>query len=421
MVRTHRARLGALILPVVSLLAWPGAAAGECRQTEILSEARRARWLIGDELHGQNVLNADRSEVRAARAELGGETPDVQVFGATYGSYQWLRGPFPVCNGPEDHRIALHRTRGVVSLGATHTESGLHFRLSVAGARDWLNDDDDEDRPAIASSSQALYVARAGHERWGNVLFGYVTGDHAEAAPPGKGRLFDVGERRGRAPGLYYGVGIPALRMNVVALSQRGTPELVSMMTHDLRVPGLPVWGGLGPTYIREERQAVGLVRVGVDVQARHEPPRRIDHDDEGVYVGPSVVSESSHDGPMVEASAESRGARLRHARLRYAFGGHWRSRIEGKHAEHLRYGAYLESTAFRSLAFSESVDPSSHRKRGTAWGGGAGFFGFVGGRHASLGADILLAINRPEILAVAPSAAGSFEVQTGIYVRLED
>jgi hypothetical protein len=70
-------------------------------------------------------------------------------------------------------------------------------------------------------------------------------------------------------------------------------------------------------------------------------------------------------------------------------------------------------------LAFAESIDPRTQRKRGAAWGGGLGLVGLLGSENVSFGLDFFLGVSSPEVLAILPSAVGHLQMQTGFFLRI--
>lgn len=414
---------------VSALTLWllSGRADAQCRASSpaVLSEARGARWLIGDDLRAQAVLDTDRRREREARAELGGEEPEVDVFGANLTSYQVLPAPFPVCSSLGDVEATFARLRIHGIAGVTHRPTGLHLRVSVVAARDFLfvssGDEDTDD--ARAGAMQELVAVRAGHARWGKLVLGYTFGERS-FSDTGEGGLVlrpDV-PRSSRAPGLFYGVTVPELHTSLLTLSQRGVPELVTVTASDLRVPRTPFAVTLGPTYLREERQVVGLLRLRGEAHALgHTRKRAVDEDDDGDGASTGWSGSAGHAGPVIEASVESNEARLRHARLRYEAATRWTFLADdGAFSKHLRGEAYFEGTVFRSRFFSAS-QAAAGSPRSAAWGGGAGVRGLMGGGPFFFALDAHAGINRPELLALLPSAADRVELQIGLQIRLEN
>jgi hypothetical protein len=426
--RPVRARRGVIGFALGAFAAaWPEhTASAQCRgaSSAILSEARATRWLVGDDFGAQSLIDADRWAERDYREGLGAREPMVHVFGATLGSVQALTSTFPVCSSHGDAEATFRRFRVVGVAGVTDAESGFHLRVSFVGAQDDLhvgaNDEDDPD--ATSGYRQPLVAARVGHERWGKVLFGYVAGERAFREVGAEGLTLYPDATTSRAPGYFYGVTVPALRTSLVTLSQRGTPELVSVTTSDLRLPGAPVSASLGPTFIREERQVVGMLRLRGDSQLFGKGPRREVHEDEDDgTITTGTATTAGRLGPMFEVSVESRSARLRHARLRYeaATRRHFLSE-EHNSWSHVRAEVYGEGTVFRSRFFSESLAGSTGQERGAAWGGGLGVHLGVGLRPIFLGLDFHTGVNRPELLALLPSAADRIEVQGALVLRFE-
>jgi hypothetical protein len=398
------------------VVSWSREADASCRPTRVLSEVRRARWLVDDEVRAVQTFELDRESLREAGARLGeGEAPAFRSFAASYGTFQLLGGDYPLCVEPGAEAGAITHYSGIVTAGTTHTASGLELRLSAMGAYERLGE-----APLDASSTKSLYTARVGHERWGNVVLGYVDRDRVRPHGPRAGML-DLGANRYQAAGLYYGVSLPALYTNVFALSHGGTTEIVSLSTDDIPLPGGAIFVGAGSTYIREEGQVVGLLRLGVDAVGHRGRQRRTEHDDEGNHVGPSTEWDARHGGPVLEASVESRTARLRHARARWEIGRSYALRTDGKPLDYFRGSAYVEGTAWNSLAFAESIAEATGEPRGPAFGGGLGTTFVAGSRRLSFGIDSFLGANRPEVLAIVPSAQGGLEVRFGLFLRFSN
>ena len=385
------------------------------------SEARRARWLIGDDARFQALLDDDRHRFGDAMKLLGAEDRTFQIFAATAFAMQSV-SPFDVCTNVGSASASFERMRGAATVGLTHTETGIHARVSVVGALDQLNastSEDDDSTNARSGAHQLLVAGRFGHERWFKLVLGYVGAD-TTFSQTGTGDVRLVRERvMAPAPGAFIGASIPIIHTSVITLIQDGRTELFSVMARDLRPGRLPFTLSLGPTYIREERQTIGLVRFRSLSHEVVEIDREdVYTEDDGVHHGASL--EHSTIGPVLELSAESRDARIRHGRFRVqadtfgAFGGSTLRR--------LLYGSiYAEGTFYRSRFFSESFATSTEPPRGTAWGIGAGFSGGVAIAPFFFSLDGHASLNRPELLSLLPSAADRAELRGGISMRLEN
>jgi len=387
----------------------------------VASEARRARWLIGDDARLQANLDEERHRFNHAMRVLDQEYRELQVFAATSFTFQTI-WPTRVCTNKGWAMASFERMRASAALGLTHTATGLHARVSFVGALDQLNlstSDDDGSTNARSGSYQWLLAARFGHDRWLRGLVGTVGADQSfEQVGTGDVRLGRDPSAR-PAPGFFVGASIPLIHTSVVALVQSGKTELVSVMARDLRPGPVPFAFSLGPTYIREEKQMVGLLRIRslshdvVDVDRED-----VQEDSEGVVHRGASMSHTTV-GPLVEISAESRDVRIRHGRFRlqadsYAVFGSSTKR-------QLLHGAiYGEGTLFRSRFFSETAPPGEG-PRGTAWGLGAGLSAGFAVAPFFLSFDAHAGWNRPELLSLLPSAADLPEVRVGIAVRFEN
>jgi hypothetical protein len=191
-------------------------------------------------------------------------------------------------------------------------------------------------------------------------------------------------------------------------------------MARDLRPWSVPFAISLGPTYIREERQTVGTLRLR---SIGHEA-LTLDRDDVHAESDGSLHRGASLRhvtvGPLLEMSAESRDARVRHGRFRVqadffdVFGGETRRQLV--------HGAiYGEATFFRSRFFAESAAEPGEGARGTAWGFGGGVSGGFALAPVFLSGDFYAGLNRPELLSLVPSAAELPEVRVGVSLRFEN
>ena len=404
----------------------PSAACAQCgpgsaNQASVASEARRARWLIGDDARFQAVLDDERRHFAETMTLLRAEHREIQVFAATAFAYQTV-WPFQACTNLGSTSGSFERMRGSATVGVTHVETGLHGRVSVTGALDQLHvstSDDEDATNARAGAHQLLVAARFGHDRWLRAIVGYVGGE-STFSQTGTGNVTLVREKpRAGGTGAFLGATIPIIHTSVVTLVQEGKTELFSVLAHDLRPGRLPFTLSLGPTYIREERQTVGLVRF----RALSHESVEIDHED--IYAEENELHhgaglEHVSIGPILELSAESRDARIRHGRFRVqadsvdAFGGATRRRV-------LHASAYAEGTFFRSRFFSESLPGGAASPRGTAWGLGGGLVAGFAISPVFVALDAHVGLNRPELLSLLPSGADRPEVRAGVSVRFEN
>ena len=173
-----------------------------------------------------------------------------------------------------------------------------------------------------------------------------------------------------------------------------------------------PVAIALGPTYIREERQTVGLLRL-----------QGFSHEKAGRDAKDQTLEYESSSGPIVEVSAEGRDARLRHTRFRYQYTASLRD--YGTQATLHGFG-YADVSLFRSRFFTDSRDPDSAGggalgpRRGNAYGFdvGAGFS--VQTHYFAWSMEGATGLNRPELLAIVPSAAARAELRLTTSLRLQ-
>lgn len=406
----------------------PARAACE-RSVAALSEARAARWLVGDELRLQSTLDLERERLRHA-VQLSGTKQSFHVFASGSGVYQRIFG-METCSNHGPRQGSLDRVRGLLSAGITHDDSGLHVRLSVLHANDHLAvpgiGKKKDAKAATAGYRQNLYALRLGHERWFQTVFGYVDSEQPYTSPGEGGIRIDPRMPTAPAPGYYFGATVPALRTSMVTLLQRGRPEIVSLMASELRPGNLPFSIGLGPTYIREERQVVGLLRLRgfatENVQSMNTELTRM-----GKRVPLTGVSYQSS-GPLLELSVEGRDARLRHGRFRYQYVYSSRSSAKGwNNRAAADLSVYAEGTLFRSRYFSETHEPASAGlpgprlgpRRGNAWGLGGGVVASAQISWIALSMEAIAGLNRPELLALVPSAHNRAEVQFVGSLRFE-
>ncbi|MBS2018631.1 MAG: hypothetical protein JST00_37540 [Deltaproteobacteria bacterium] len=414
---------------VALLAASEGRADAQCRGTgagsriaPVASEARRARWLIGDDAQLQANLDEERHRFNDAMHALDAERREIQVFATTSFTYQTV-WPVVACTNLGSGEANFERMRAGVAVGMTHTATGLHARVSFVGALDQLNlstSDDEDATNARTGSYQWLIAGRFGHDRWFRGLVGTVGADKPfDQVGTGEVQLARDGAAR-PAPGFFVGASLPFARTSVIALVQSGHTELVSVMARDLRPGNVPFAFSLGPTYIREERQTVGVLRLR---SLGHEA-FSIDREDtqaeqDGTVHRGASMSHTTF-GPLLEMSAESRDARVRHGRFRVqadtfeVFGGETR--------RELVHGAiYGEATFFRSRFFSESAAAPGEGPRGTAWGFGGGLTGGFAVAPVFVSGDFYAGLNRPELLSLVPSAADLPELRAGVSLRFEN
>ena len=422
----------ARFLPVLTavLLTVPTAARAECTRTSsALSEARAARWLIGDDLRIQASLDAERLRLREAQ-QLGGARQPFHLFAAAAAGYQRVFG-LETCSNLGLRDGGLDRFRGAGSVGFTHEATGLHARVSFVHADDHLAvgglGPPKKAEEATAGYRQELVAVRFGHELWFQGMLGYVSNE-APYTSPGTGIQLNPRLPASPSPGYFVGASMPILHTSVVTLLQRGKTELVTVLANDLRLPKLPFSVALGPSYIREERQVVGLLRLRGYASEFYEAPHRTT-ERQGKRNVEGVSESYDNTGPTLEASMETREARLRHARFRYQFGRAYRFGAAGwggRAAYDL--GVYAEGTVFRSRFYSESRDVVGtgvqglvlSDKRGTAWGGGAGGNASFQVSWLAFSVDANASVNRPELLSVLPSASYRAELQVFGSLRVE-
>lgn len=403
---------------VALAFAGSNAEAAPCRATDppaTLSEARASRWLIGDELRLSSRVDAQRRREAAAEAQLLGEEPTFRVHAAA-GAYWQRVYAVPLCERPDPPKGSYDQWRIAAMAGITHVATGLEARVSLVHAIDDVNvpaPGEDEPRNVVAGYQQTLVAARVGHERWLSATVGFIGAESRYATS----RAMASAHPPRRAPGLYVGAVVPALHTSAVMLVQRAEPELVSVLASDLRpTDAVPFSISLGPTYIREERRTVGMIRVrGVSASSGDDEPT-FSTGKKPTSTRPRIGRATF--GPLVEMSTESMGGRLRHGRLRFEGEGfEANASDDASERTAIHGGVYLEGTVFRSRAFLRH--PASRGE--TAWGGGA--HGFLGFRVRPFAVDVELGIgrNRPELLALVPSAARREEAQAGVVLRLEN
>lgn len=204
-------------------------------------------------------------------------------------------------------------------------------------------------------------------------------------------------------------------------------------MVGELQPGALPFSVALGPTYLHEERQVVGLVRLRAIAHSsyvlrRNQPSSWLPSKNRQRV----NADHASSLGPTLELSTESRDMRLRHARMR------WDYRVVERYAGRARgrrgvasFSVFAEASVFRSRAFLDSLRPGdpddtalarvpTGSRRATAWGFGGGASGMLQLGPGTLGLDLHAGVNRPELLALMPSAAQHFELQGLITTRVE-
>ncbi|MFO0679008.1 MAG: hypothetical protein U0169_20940, partial [Polyangiaceae bacterium] len=287
----RRARAAFVVLFAQVLgLAHAADARAECSSVAsppALSQARSARWLVGDDIRFQSTLDAERTYLRNVDAALGRDVSPYQAFGAATVAAQFVP-TIGVCSnrGLENSRLVRARYGG--SAGLTHSATGLHLRLSFLHARDELAVTTSSTKGADAATTgyaQSLVALRVGHERYANALLGYVGSEDTFAGIGTGGVALRPKLVGSAAPGFFVGLSVPEIHSTVVTLLQRGRPELVSLLSRDLPMPFVPVMLSLGPTYIREEQQTVGLVRLrGSTLRGGHGPKRTFERLDSGAY-----------------------------------------------------------------------------------------------------------------------------------------
>jgi len=416
------------------LLFTPRADAQTCqspRTPSVLSEARAARWLVGDDVHSNAQLDGHRGHVGALIRQHGVAPPFFDVYASGSFGYQAVYG-FPACVSTGDGIATMERMRVFAAAGLSHAATGLSFRASFVHAQDQLaanvaqpggkpdSDGDVESEDATAGFRQQLAAVRVGHARWGRLVLGYVWREQPFNSPAYGVSLLPRLATSGGA-GLFYGLNIPALHTNILTVGRGGTLEFVQVTAYDLELPRVPVALAVGPTYIREERQVVGVFRIRTRAAGHgHSPQDSVEVLDGDVSRGTS--SSSAHVSPTIELSTESRDARLRHARFRVD--AHYEAAfVSDDHASQkvFRVAAGAEGTVFRSRFFSESFASNGTAPRGAAWGVGGGVVTELDLRWVSFGIDALTGVNRPELLSLMPSAADQPELRLVGSLRVEN
>lgn len=422
-----KARAALTALLVSAALGARREAAAACPSTgtpAVLSEARAARWLLGDDLQAQAALDQHRAVVAGALAEHGLHPPTIEVFSHASLGYQSVFRGFSVCSDQGEMTASLERWRLAGTAGVTHTPTQLQLRVSVVGARDQLSVGDlgsDQDDSSEAGYQQGVVAVRAGHARWGRALVGFVSPESPYQSPGGGVTLSPRLAPTAGKVSVYYGLSVPALHTHLLVLAHSRL-EVVQLVSSDLPLGPLPLAVSVGPTYVREERQAIGLLRVRGRSADERSAPRPRTWLGEGAEELSATDSRRSGYGPLFEASAEAAGTRLRHARLRFD-GFHQAATVVdgGGHHEFLRVAGFVEGTVFRSRFFEEAITRASGAVRGAAWGGGAGALLEVDFSPFALVVDGALGVNRPELLSLMPSSADRLELRGGFTVRVEN
>jgi len=403
-------------------LATPASPAGAtpCREGEappVLSEARAARWLIGDDLRLNASVDVERLKLEDLYRALDEKRPAIYVFATTGFSWQSV-GSIPTCDRRGAPEGRFDRWRVHAAAGAEHVATRLSARVSFVHAMDAVlvpvEGGDDEDEAVLAGYQQSLVSARFGHDRWLRGFVGYVTSESTFATS----RAIARANPTTRAPGFFIGATVPAIHTSVVTLLQQGQPELVSVMASDLRPSAsLPLSLSLGPTYLREERQTVGLLRLrGVSAGSRREPSPETQDGGDGALHG--FGKGHSSFGPVAEVSMESMDGRLRHARLRFEAEG-LTAFVAKDHAHKSSFygGAHAEGTVFRSRAFQASAGAAP---RPAAWGFGGRVFAGFRCDWLTLSLDWNVNRNRPELLSLVPSAADRIEMHGAFSIGVD-
>lgn len=429
-----------ILLVAFALVAVSAPARAACdRSVPALSEARAARWLIGDDVRMQALLDVERERLRHA-ARLVDQPQPFHLFAAGHGAYQRVFG-IEACSQTGERSGSLERPRGAGTVGFTHTASGLHARLSFLYAGDVISvagipvksGDEVTSSDATAGYRQGLVALRLGHEQYFQSLFGYVSAEQPYRTTGSGGARINPRLPISPSPGFFFGGTIPMLHTSIVTLLQAGRPEIISLVANELRPGRLPFSVSLGPTYIREERQVVGLLRLRGFSYENHATPR-----DAFTTTGEGTKRRHVHGvgetyeatGPILEVSAETREPRLRHARARWQLVHAWRFASRRDWAERTAFDVLLfaDGTLFRSRAFTESresLPPSAlpmqrGPRRGNAWGFGAGGAVSVQAGWLAFSVESAIGMNRPELLQIVPSAAHRAELQLGGSMRAE-
>jgi hypothetical protein len=384
-------------------------AAAQCAQGDAaLSEARAARWLLRDEANASAVLDNERLR-RLPPAQL----PALHALAFIGISGNGSR--LPVCTNSSVLPGELQRNRGWGGVGLTHYPSGLHVRFSFMFGQDSLSVDlpnSKKKNPPSASAGyrQKVFVVRFGHERWFHGVLGFIEAESRFNRPlPELGVSTPLTADTSIA-GVSVGATVPVLHLGFHTLIRSGTLEVLSLGSPDVRLGRLPIAIGFSPTYIAEERRAIGTARV--HLFSAPDPMNSYDSETSEISAG----SQSS--GATLEASVEARDARFRHGRFRYgssvAFASEqWDRQVEA--------AGYVEGTVFRSAFFSNGINRDTAERRGTAWGGGVGFNMLLHTPHYGFTADGLLGFNRPELLQIVPAAQNTLEWRFSLGVRVEN
>lgn len=412
----------------------PRTASAQCATARAaMSEARTARWLIGDDAAQQARIDTDRARLAQAMA-LRENEQNFHVFLDLAGAYQAML-PLDVCSNFGTRSGRLERLRGAVSAGVTHHKSGIHVRFSFLHAVDRLATDgedmpdEDDEESATAGYRQNLYAVRVGHEQWLQGVLGFVEAESPYASEGSGGISLQAPKERAAAPGLFVGASSPMLRLSTMALLQRGNVEVLSLTAGDIRLGKLPFAFALGPTYLREERQVVGLLRLrgfAAEGYVAGESEMKRKH---GIVKGVGVAG--WYTGPVAELSAETRDPRLRHARLRWD--AHFAQRFAAKgfgNRGAWDFSFFVDGTMFRSRFFTDPRHAPRAPARGdlhaaparrpTAWGLAGGLASSLQVGVIAVGMQAHVGVNRPELLQLVPAAANRAEVQGLMSMRFE-
>ncbi len=406
---------------ILSLLVWSTPAAAQtCRGNAAFAAVRQGRRALEGVRSTNADVDRDLLRLKVANA-LAPRIPDrwhygaLTLDGAGYGS-------LPTCTG--SGVVGQGGILGVRGGGVVGYDAGdLGLRLHWVMTSDELAVDDPETgattfsethpsvthpTPASLTLVQQVFGGSVSAGRWARLHASHVTVERPQLAPsvPTGLRLDPAGAVGGRH--LSFGVDLPVLAVTTDALTNVGTGEIDLARVTSSRLPlgDTGLLGTIGTSYIADERQVTQLVGLTYQHWSRAYGRPVIKEDDRRTY------REGTGHEIGAEASGESRGGRLRHARARYETFAVSSSSWRTHGPTYLRAGVFAEATYFGGAWFRQRTG------RENVFGGGAGVHGGFGIRWVSMNAEIYAGANRPELLARAPSLATSAEARGQLYVR---
>ena len=402
-----------LLLLLWSALGWPATLnAQPCLDDKraLFDGARRARRALDERHAAQAKLDEVLDQVALTRERA--QDQDPLLIALSMGGEVGFWGAPHLCQGGDRQDASLLARRGDMMVAVVERDWRLRVDGFLLRATDVLTEQptseqgSDELAPLRTQRTQALLGLRLQLGQWLS-LFAAEISESSWADPLSAPEL-----RR------HLALGVPALGLSVelIASPEDRAPQTIYLDLHRLQLTdsGWAVSGRVG--YLEDEGQVFTL--LGVIIPLLGAPTANINLV-EGSSAQPDAWTPAQIQRGFLWLSAESSvewsGVALRHARLRLGWDMHEATPLDEEGyvgTGHLRLWA--DVTRFSSAALFAQT------QRRDAWGGSAGLTA-AGATRATRGgvsfaasADLMLALHRPELLAMASTL-----VFAGVEARL--